>query len=106
MKRKYYPINSVFRFGVKQADFIEYLKPNYSDYSIYRTLGYIQSGLVSLTVREISEKECIYDVTDIELLNQILARVKNDARNIRLHKVYSAAIHRYIRYVSQNRAIG
>jgi len=98
---KYQPSNSVFRFGQKQAGFIDFLKPNYSEYSIYRTLGYVQSVLVTNIVKEIAGVDCIYDVKDLEHLDKIVKRVRKEDQNTRLHKVYSAAVHRYIRYFEQ-----
>ena len=99
MRARYQPSNSVFRFGQKQAGFIEFLKPNYSEYSIYRTLGYVQSVLVTNIVKEVAGKDCIYDVKDLEQLERIYKRIRNEDQNARLHKVYSAAVHRYIRFV-------
>ena len=94
------PINAVFRFADKQSGFIAYLKEKYSDYSVYRTIGYIQSHLVCDAVKLHTGSELIYEVTDKKRVNQIHRTVHNSEQDLRLHNVYSSAVHRYLQYIS------
>lgn len=95
------PVNAVFRYADMQAGFIDYLKKHYSDYSIYRTIGYVQSPLVCNAVKEFTGKELIYEVKDERSLLCIYKSVHMSEQDIRLHKVYSAAVNRYMRYLQQ-----
>ena len=102
MRRKLNPpIKSVYRFADKQVGFIAYLKERYSEYSIYRTIGYIQSPLVSNVVKQLTGKELIYDVMDVDSILKIYRTVHKSEQDIRLHKVYSASVNRYLRYISK-----
>lgn len=95
------PVNAVYRFADLQAGFIEYLKKHYSEYSIYRTIGYVQSQLVCNAVREHTDKKLIYEVKDVKSVILIYRSVHNSDQDIRLHKVYSAAVNRYLRYLQE-----
>lgn len=99
-KRQFTPINSVYRFADKQNGFIRYLKEKYTDYSVYRTIGYIQSSLVSEYVKSITGESIIYDVKDVELLRSIVNKIRNTEKDAKLHKVYSSAVNRYINFLS------
>ena len=93
------PTNAVYRFADKQSGFIAYLKAKYSEYSVYRTIGYIQSQLVCNAVKKHTGLELIYDVKDLEQVHLIYRTVHSSEQDIRLHKVYSAAVNRYLRYL-------
>lgn len=95
------PVNAVFRFADKQESFIAYLKTKYSDYSVYRTIGYLQSPLVCIAVKQHTRCEWIFEVKDAASISKIYNTVHKSEQNIRLHKVYSAAVNRYIRYLQQ-----
>ena len=97
---KYQPKNSVYRFGAKQAKFIEYLNSKYPEYSVYRTIGYVQSNFVSNILRANTDALYIYDNDDVRILKHIFVLVRNDERDIKLHKVYSSAVNRYINFLS------
>lgn len=99
-KRQFTPINSVYRFADKQSGFVKYLEKRYTAYSVYRTIGYVQSSLVSEYVKSVSGENIIYDVKDLERLRSIAAKIRNSEKDIKLHKVYSSAVNRYINFLS------
>ena len=102
MRRKSYtPVNAVYRFADMQAGFLDYLKKHYSEYSVYRTIGYVQSQLVCNAVKEHTGKDLIYEVKDEKSILIIYRTVHNSEQDIRLHKVYSAAVNRYLRYLQE-----
>lgn len=102
-KRNYIPRNSVYRFGLKQAEYRAYLNNKYSEYSTYRALGYVQSVLVSNIVKDIAKEDVIYDVSNIDDLFKIARAVRNTKPDKRLHNVYSSAVIRYIGFVSSKK---
>jgi hypothetical protein len=99
-KRLYTPKNSVYRFAEKQSGFVQYLKNRYSEYSVYRTIGYVQSSYVTEYVKSVTGESIIYDVKTVELLRNIAVKIRNSERDVKLHKVYSSAVNRYINYLS------
>lgn len=101
--RKYQPKNSVYRFGTKQAKFIDYLNSKYSEYSVYRTIGYVQSEFVRTILKDNTGEDCIYDVTDVATLKHISSLIRNNEKDIKLHKVYSSALNRYIIFLQNKK---
>lgn len=99
-RRQSTPINSVYRFADKQSGFLQYLKNRYGEYSVYRTIGYVQSSFVTEYVKSVTGESIIYDVKTVELLRSITTKIRNSERDIKLHKVYSSAVNRYIKYLS------
>ena len=45
----------------------------------------------------------VYDTDDIDLLGYVYRMVRDDEDNIRLHRIYSGAVNRYIEYLSGKR---
>ena len=45
----------------------------------------------------------VYDTDDIDLLGYVYKMVRNDEDNIRLHRIYSGAVNRYIEFLTGKR---
>ena len=45
----------------------------------------------------------VYETTNIELLSNVYRKIRDDKDNIRLHRIYSGAVNRYIEYLSGKR---
>lgn len=45
----------------------------------------------------------VYDTDDIELLGYVYRMIRDDVDNIRLHRIYSGAVNRYIEFLSGKR---
>lgn len=99
-KRLYQPKNTVYRFGEKQNHFISYLQSKYSDYSVYRTIGYVQSKFICEIVKQVTDKDIVYDVTNIDFLNKIMDIVRASEKDLKSHKMYSSAVNRYISFLT------
>ena len=54
-------------------------------------------------IEEAPTLQNIYDTDDICLLTHVYQMVKDDKDNIRLHRIYSGAVNRYIEYLSGSR---
>ena len=48
----------------------------------------------------------VYDTTNVELLSDVYKMVRDDEDNIRLHRIYSGAVNRYIEFLSGKRVGG
>ena len=45
----------------------------------------------------------VYDTEDIDLLGYVYKMIRDDEDNIRLHRIYSGAVNRYIEFLSGKR---
>lgn len=79
--------------------FQNYLRANFSsERSIRNYLCFVNSSVVSRVVGNLFNFNSLYQIDDFEDLLKIYLGVKEDKDNIRLHRVYSAAISKYIKY--------
>lgn len=85
------PVNEKFTLWLRSA--------NYSDYSIYRCIGYLQSPFVRSIVRDVAETDAITDIEDVNLAETIRRRISLQEQDLRLHHVYSSAVGRYIKFL-------
>lgn len=86
--------------------FQSYLRANFSsERSIRNYLCFVNSSVVSRVVGNLFNINSIYQIDDFENLLKIYLGVKEDEDNIRLHRVYSAAISKYIRFRFPNKKL-
>ena len=63
-------------------------------------LRYLDSPLVVKYVKQITGKDSIYCIRDVEIAKKIYLSVQNDVVNINAHQNYSAAILHYCNFLS------
>lgn len=85
------------------SSYYDYLKQKYhSERTIHNYLSFVNSSLVLRYLKEIAYKDSIYKVEDFDILLKLYLAIKDDKDNIRLHRVYSSAVSRYIKFMFPN----
>ena len=69
---------------------------NFTEESIDRFVTYLGSKCISLAIKQVCKSEDLFLITDISTLMKIYRIVYFDGNNIRLHRVYSSALMKYI----------
>lgn len=93
------PKNGVYRF-VEARKFAAHLeKSGYSENYVYRTVGYVQSALVSGILKELKLESSIFAVTKVTDVERVYLRVRESLQDSHNHRVYSVAMHRYLLYI-------
>lgn len=83
------------------ADIIKKEFENYATQNGQRPdLRYLESSLVSKYVKNLTGKDSIYSIRDVEVANNIYLNVQKDLDNINAHLHYSAAVHHYCKFLS------
>ncbi len=71
---------------------------------INNIISFAANRRVNVYLSEVdSSLSSIYDTTNVELLSRVYRMIRDDEDNIRLHRIYSGAVNRYIEYVSGKR---
>lgn len=68
----------------------------FTDEAIKRYVSYLGSQCICLAIRKVCNVEDLFLAKDISLLMQAYRIVYLDTNNIRLHRVYSSALMKYI----------
>lgn len=86
------------------ATLAEIIRNEFESYSVEngqkRDLSYLKSPIVNKYVSKIANKESIFSVKDMDLLEQIHKGVLNDVENKNAHQNYSAAILHYRKFLA------
>ena len=95
----------VDRAHPRVAGFIKYLRSKgVTERGINNILSFAANRRVNkYLVEGDSALQNIYETDDVSLLTYVYQMVKGDEDNIRLHRIYSGAVNRYIEYLSGNR---
>jgi hypothetical protein len=95
----------VDRAHPRVAGFIKHLRSKgVTERGISNILSFAANKRVNkYLVEEAPTLQNIYDTDDVSLLTYVYQMVKDDEDNIRLHRIYSGAVNRYIEYLSGNR---
>lgn len=98
-------IATVDRTQPRVAGFIKHLRnKGVTDRGINNILSFAANKRVNkYLIEETPTLKNIYDTDDITLLTYVYQMVKDDEDNIRLHRIYSGAVNRYIEYLSGSR---
>lgn len=102
MVRYYTPID---RTNPRVAGFIKFLQNRgVTERGITNILSFAGNRRVSNYLTEIEPSiSTVYDTNDVDLLAYVYRMVRDDDDNIRLHRIYSGAVNRYIEYLSGKR---
>ena len=100
--RYYIPID---RENPRVAGFVKFLqKRGVTERGISNILSFAGNRRVSIYLKEVEPSlSTVYDTSDVELLGYVYRMIKDDEDNIRLHRIYSGAVNRYIEYLSGKR---
>ena len=87
------------------AGFIKHLRSKgVTERGISNILSFAANKRVNnYLIEEAPTLKNIYDTEDLSLLTYVYQMVKDDQDNIRLHRIYSGAVNRYIEYLSGTR---
>ena len=66
----------------------------------------LNSTFVQVVLAERSNKESLFEITDLEELWNLYSFINLHPRNVANHRVYSAAIMRYIRFLNNGKKYG
>lgn len=99
MVRYYTPID---RTNPRVAGFIKFLQNRgVTERGITNILSFAGNRRVSNYLTEIEPSiSTVYDTNDVDLLAYVYRMVRDDDDNIRLHRIYSGAVNRYIEFLS------
>lgn len=61
----------------------------------YRVSAYLKDVL--------PQASTVYDTADVKALSSVYGKIRDDEDNIRLHRIYSGAVNRYIEFLSGKR---
>lgn len=88
----------------RRSDFFKQLNLSAS------TTRHYKEALKSDFLKDIVEKECqksdIFEITDLNLLWKIYSMVNLHPHNIRVHRAFSSAIMKYIRFLNNGKKYG
>ncbi len=95
----------VDRAHPRVAGFIKHLQSKgVTERGISNILSFAANKRVNkYLIEEAPTLQNVYDTDDISLLTYVYQMVKDDEDNIRLHRIYSGAVNRYIEYLSGSR---
>ena len=85
--------------------FVSYLKGRgVTERGIKNILSFAAHYRVNVYLWEVKpQASTVYDTTDVEALSYVYKMIRDDEDNIRLHRIYSGAVNRYIEYLSGKR---
>lgn len=69
-----------------------------SERTIRNYLTFVNSSIVMRYLSEIAHTDSIYKVEDFDTFLKLYLAIKEDKDNIRLHRVYSSAVSKYIKF--------
>ena len=93
MRRNYIIENDVCK------KYLEFLKEKFqSDRTIRNYLIFVNSSLVLRYIKEIANTDSIYKIDDFNVLLRLYLAIKEDKDNIRLHRVYSSAVSKFVKF--------
>lgn len=79
--------------------YLEFLKEKFqSDRTIRNYLMFVNSSLVLRHIKRIAKTDSIYNIDDFSVLLKLYLAIKEDKDNIRLHRVYSSAVSKYVKF--------
>ena len=85
------------------SSYCDYLKQKFaSERTILNYLSFVESSLVLRYLKKIANKDSIYKVEDFDILLKLYLAIKDDKDNIRLHRIYSSAVSKYIKFMFPN----
>ena len=95
----------VDRTHPRVAGFIKHLRSKgVTERGISNILSFAANNRVNkYLIEEAPTLQNVYDTDDVSLLTYVYQMVKDDEDNIRLHRIYSGAVNRYIEYLSGSR---
>lgn len=66
----------------------------------------LNSTFVKVTLSEKSNKDSIFEITDLEELWNLYSFINLHPRNVANHRLYSAAVMKYIRFLNDGKKYG
>jgi hypothetical protein len=66
----------------------------------------LNSTFLKVTLAEKSNKESLFEITDLEELWNLYSFINLHPRNVANHRVYSAAVMKYIRFLNDGKKYG
>lgn len=103
MKERHFAI--IDRNHPRVKGFARYLKKRgVTERGINNILSFAASHRVSAYLKDVlPQVSTVYDTADVSILSTVYRKIREDADNIRLHRIYSGAVNRYIEYLSGKR---
>jgi hypothetical protein len=103
MKERHFAI--IDRDNPRVKGFISYLEGRgVTERGINNILSFAANYRVNVYLNEVAPKAfSVFDITNVELLTYVYKMIRDDEDNIRLHRIYSGAVNRYIEFLSGKR---
>ncbi len=100
---RYY--SSFYRENPRVIGFVKFLQNRgVTERGITNILSFASSRRVKKYLTKVAPSlSTVYDTEDIHLLGNVYRMVRDDVDNIRLHRIYSGAVNRYIEFLSGQR---